>query len=170
LIVDSVPPELAVLHVEKKGIQFHETAISTYTDGRLFVERNNRRLFQYGFAVGDGIGILPETITARVQALTRSTELRDLHTAPAVALRSKNAEGWYIRTERGVLAFTTEYGTEPPREVVDLFHDLESIAPAEKELRTINDVCIGFCYDPLAGLGLDNLNDRCLERNGTRCK
>jgi hypothetical protein len=170
LIVDSVPPELTVLHVEKKGIQFHETVISTYTDGMLFVERNNRRLFQYGFAVGSGIGILPKTITARVRALTRSTELRDLHTAPAVALRSKNAEGWYIRTERGVLAFTTEYGTEPPREVVDLFHDLESIAPAEKELRSINDICIGFCYDPLAGLGLDNLNDRCLERNGTRCK
>ena len=170
LIVDSVPPELAVLHVEKKGIQFHETVISTYTDGRLFVERNNRRLFRYGFAVGNGIGVLPGTITARVRALTRSSELRALHTAPAVALRSKNAEGWYIRTERGVLAYTTEYGTEPPREVVDLFHDLESIAPAEKELRTINDICIGFCYDPLAGLGLDNLNDRCLERNGTRCK
>jgi hypothetical protein len=54
--------------------------------------------------------------------------------------------------------------------IVDLFHDLESIAPPEKELRTVNDVCMGFCYDPLAGLGFDNLNDLCAERNGTRCK
>jgi hypothetical protein len=170
LIVDGAPPELTVLHVEKRGVQFNETAISASRDGRLYVHRNNRRLFQYRFAVHDGVGMLPQTITARVRMLTQSNELRDLRTAPAVALRNENADGWYIRTEHGILAFTTEYGTEPPREVVDLFHELESVAPEEKELRTVNDVCVGFCYDPLAGLGLYNLNDRCAERNGTRCK
>jgi hypothetical protein len=94
-----------------------------------------------------------------IRMLTQSNELRDLRTAPAVALRSKNAEDWYIRTERGVSAFTTDYGTEPPSEVVDLFHEMESVVPTGKELRTANDACMGFCYDPLAGLGLDNLND-----------
>lgn len=105
-----------------------------------------------------------------VRELAQSAQLRDMRTAPAVALRNKNAEGWYVLIGRRVLAFTTEYETQPPREIVDLFHELESVAPPEKELRTVNDICMGSCYDPLAGLGLENMNDRCSERNGTRCK
>jgi hypothetical protein len=170
IIADGIEPGLTVLHVEKRGMQFHETAITAFRDEKLYVQRNDRRLFQYRFAVRGSLGTLPETIAARVRVLVQSAQLRDLRTAPAVALRSRNAEGWYIRTGHNVLAFTTEYGTEPPREVVDLFHDLESLAPIEKELRTEGDVCMGFCYDPLAGLGLANINDRCVERNGTRCK
>jgi hypothetical protein len=168
--VDGVPAELIVLHVEKKGIQFHETAISASRDGRIYVQRNDRRLFQYRFVVRDGVGMLSEAITARVRTLAQSAQLKELRTAPAAALRNKNAEGWYVRTGYKVLAFTSEYGTEPPREVVDLFHELGSLAPAENEVRTVNDICMGFCYDPLAGLGLGNMNDRCSERNGTVCK
>jgi hypothetical protein len=170
LIVDGVLSELTVLHVEKKGIQFYETAMSASKDGRVYIQRNDRRLFQYRFVVRDGVGMLPEAITARVRMLAQSPQLRELCTAPAVALRNTNAEGWYVRTGYKVLAFTSEYGTKPPREVVDLFHDLESVAPAEKQLRTVNDICMGFCYDPLAGLGLENLNDRCTDQNGTHCK
>jgi hypothetical protein len=169
LIVDGGRADLAVLHVVKEGVQFHETAISASRDGRIYVERNDRRLFRYRFASRVGSGVLPGSVTARVRELALSTQLRDMHTAPAVALRNKNAEGWYVRTEYNVLAFTTEYGTQPPSEVVDLFHKLESVAPAEKEQRAVNDICMGFCYDPLAGLGLENMNDRCAERNGTRC-
>jgi hypothetical protein len=169
LIVDGPGPELAVLHVEKEGVQFHETAISAVRDGRVYVERNNRKLFRYRFTSRSGSGVLPERVTARVRELAQSTQLRDMRTAPAVALRNKNAEGWYVLTGHRVLAFTTEYETQPPKEVVDLFHELESFAPATNELRTVNDICLGFCYDPLAGLGLENLNDRCAERNGTRC-
>jgi hypothetical protein len=170
LIVDGAPAELTVLHVEKRGTQFNEIAISAGRDGRFYVERNKRRLFQYLFASRGGSGVLPETITAGVRKLAQSTQLRNTSTAPAVALRNRNAQGWYVRTGYRVLAFTSEYGTEPPREVVGLYHELESVAIAEKELRTVNDICMGFCYDPLAGLGLGNLNDRCTERNGTRCK
>jgi hypothetical protein len=170
LFVHGVPPELAVLHVEKRGTQFHETVISTFRDGKLYVERNDRRLFQYRFAVCGGSEVLPDGMIARVRMLAQSTQLRDMRTAPAVALRNKNAEGWYVRTGRSVLAFTSEYGTEPPKEIVDLFRDLESVVPAKRESRAVNDICMGFCYDPLAGLGLENLNDRCAGRNWTRCK
>jgi hypothetical protein len=170
LIVDGVSPELTVLHVEKRGIQFHEVSITVYRDRKLYIQKNDRRLFHYRFPVRSEVGVLPEATATRVFVLAQSSQLRDLPTPPAVVLRHHNAEGWYIRTGQGVLAFTTEYGTEPPREVVDLFHDLESLAPAEQELRTMSDVCMGFCYDPLAGLGLVNINDRCRERNGTRCK
>jgi hypothetical protein len=170
LIVDGAPAELTVLHIEKKGIQFHETAISVSRDGRSYVLRNDRRLFQYRFTSRGGSGVLPEATTARVLKLAQWTKLGGMSTAPAVALRNRDAEGWYVRTGYKVLAFTSEYGTEPPREVVTLFHDLDSVAPAERELRTVNDICMGFCYDPLAGLGLENMNDRCAEQNGTRCK
>jgi hypothetical protein len=170
LIVDGARPELAILHVTKEGIQFHETAVGAYREGRIFVQRNDRRLFRYRFPSRVGSGPLPVAVIASVHDLAQSTQLRDMRTAPAVALRNKNAEGWYVRTRYKILVFTTEYGTKPPREVVDLFHELESVAPAENEQRTLSDICLGFCYDPLAGLGLENLNDRCAERNGTRCK
>jgi len=151
-------------------MQFHETAMSASRDGRVYVQRNDRRLFQYRLVVRDGAGMLPEAITARVSMWAKSPQVRELRTAPAVALRNTNAEGWYVRTGYRVLAFTSEYGTTPPREIVDLFHDLESVAPTEKQLRTVNDICMGFCYDPLAGLGLENLNDRCKDQNGALCK
>ena len=170
LIVDGVWPELTVLHVEKRGIQFHETAISVYQDGKLYVQRNDRKLFRYQFAIRGGWEVLPEGITAQVRMLAQSDRLRSLHTLPAVSLRNTNAEGWYVHTGRGVLAFTTEYRTEPPKEVVDLFRRLESVGPAERELGTLNDICMGFCYDPLAGLGLVNFNDRCFGQNGNHCK
>lgn len=170
LIVDGAREELVLLHVTKEGIQFHETALSAYRDGRIYVQRNDRRLFRYRFASRVGSGVLPVAVTANVRELAQSTQMGDMSTGPAVALRNNNAEGWYVRTGRKVLAFTTEYRTQPPRELVDLFHELESVAPPEMEQRTVNDICMGFCYDPLAGLGLENLNDRCVERNGTRCK
>ncbi len=170
LIVDGAPAELTVLHVEKRGIQFNETSVSAARDGRFHIERNNRRFYQYRFTSRGGSGVLPETITAHVRKLAQSTQLRDMLTAPAVGLRNRDAEGWYVRTGYKVLAFTSEYGTEPTKDVVDLFNELESVVPTEKELTTINDICMGFCYDPLAGLGLENLNDRCAEHNGTRCK
>jgi hypothetical protein len=40
LIVDGIWPELTVLHVEKRGIQFHETTISVVQDGKLYGQRN----------------------------------------------------------------------------------------------------------------------------------
>ncbi|MBZ5616756.1 MAG: hypothetical protein LAO23_22360 [Acidobacteriia bacterium] len=169
-IVDAVWPELTVLHVEKSGIQLHETTVTVYRDGKFYVTRNDRRLLQYRFAVHAANGVLPQTMTTRVQLLTQSPQIRNSHTQPATVLRDRKAEGWYIRTRQGVLAFTTEYGTELPKEVVDLFRDLESVAPTEKNLGTLKDVCLGFCYDPLAGLGLLYINDRCKEQNGTRCK
>ena len=170
LIADGAPAELTLLHVEKKGIQFHETAISASRDGRIYIQVNNRRLFQYRFRSCRGSGVVAEPIAARVRTLVQSTELRNMRTAPAVALRSKDAEGWYVRTGYKVMAFTSEYRTDPPSEVVALFRELEFVAPMQGELTTVNDVCLGFCYDPLAGLGLENMNDRCAERNGTRCK
>jgi hypothetical protein len=171
LIVDSVSPEMVLLHVEKRGNQFHETAVTAYRDGKVYVERNDRRLLQYRFATRWASGILPIETASRVQAFSQSTQLLAIRTPPAIALRERNAEGWYVRMGRArILAFTTEYGTKPPPEVVDLFHDLEAVSLDESAVDTVGDVCMGFCYDPLAGLGIKYMNDRCTDRNGTRCK
>jgi hypothetical protein len=171
LIVDGVAPEMSLLHVEKRGRQFHETAVTAYHDRRLYVNRNDRKYFQYRFATRRSSGILPGEIASHLQALAQSRQLVDMHTPPAIALRDKNAEGWYVRIgDAKVLAFTTEYGTKPPRDLVDLFRDLQALSLDQKETETTSDVCMGFCYDPLAGLGIVNMNQRCTERNGTRCR
>jgi hypothetical protein len=101
--------------------------------------------------------------------LAQSTQLRNLRTQPAIPIRSGDAEGWYVHIGQNVLAFTTEYGSTPPKEVVDLFRDLESVVPIETSLGTVADVCLGFCYDPVAGLGLADTSIRCREQNGTHC-
>ena len=173
-IVDAVPPELAVLHVEKRGLQFHETAVTVYRDSRLYISRNNRKLFQYQFEESVANGVLPETMSQRVFSLAKSLQLADLHTPPVEALRAWNAEGWYIRIPHsGPLAFTSEYGTAPPNEVVELFDAMEVAVPTDRgPRRLMKDVCLGFCYDPLAGLGLLYSNQRCRadEKGATRCR
>ncbi len=170
LIVDAVSPELAMLHVEKNGLQFHETAITVYRDGRFFVTRNDRRLLHYRFAVRGNDGVLPIASINRVISFAESPQITRLRTAPATPLRNRTAEGWYIRTRLNVLAFTMENGMEPPKGALDLFRDLESVAPVEKNVGRLKDVCLGFCYDPVAGLGLVFVSDRCKGRNGTICK
>ena len=96
---------------------------------------------------------------AGIRMFAQSAQLRDLRTPPAVSLRDWNAEGWYVRTGQNVLAFTTENHTTPPQEVIDMFHRLESIPPAATESGNVSDVCLGFCYDPLAGLWVVYMTD-----------
>ncbi len=165
--------DLRILHVVKRGLQFHETSVATSRRGQYGVSRCDRRQFQYRFQGLDSGGVMPETTCQRANDLTNSPTLRNLRTAPAIALRSWNAEGWYVVTPRyDILAFTSEYGTSPPREVRDLFEQIEKL-PAERTSQPfeIQDVCLGFCYDPVAGLGFIYSNHRCMELPGgiTRC-
>ena len=64
--------------------------------------------------------------------------------------------------QRESTAFTTENGVSPPKELVELFRMLE-ISPSEGSSRqyVVRDVCMGFCYDPKAGLGYTAENQRC---------
>jgi len=88
-----------------------------------------------------------------MHAFVQSAQQWKLRTPLPKALRSWNAEGWYIVVEDSrLISFSTEYGTAPPEEVTSLFQDLESV-PAKERLFVQRDVCLGFCYDPLAGLG-----------------
>ena len=149
----AVFPELTLLHVEKRGLQFHEKTITVYRDGRLYVAGNARRLFQYRFTVRGSEGTLPEYLSGRVRI--QCTAARR-----PVKLGSWEAEGWFVRTRQGIAAFTSENGSMPPQNVVAMFRELESVTPGDKQLGSLKDICLGFCYDPLAGLGLQYLNSR----------
>jgi hypothetical protein len=175
LIVDGPAPDLAILHVEKRGLQFYETAIAVYHDSRFYASRNDRRWLQYQFYESLATGVVEGAVRQRAFSLPESMPAMALGTRPPKPLRAWNAEGWYVRSPRlGVLAFTTEYGTTPPGEVIGLFRELEAAMPPSGQWRkeVMRDACLGFCYDPLAGLGLAFSNQRChTDENGsTSCR
>jgi len=170
VIVDGVTAELTLLHVEKNGNQFHETGISVFRDGQVYRFHNDRRLFQYRFAEEMGSAVLPPGSAVGKDALALREELANGTSLPVVPLRSRTAEGWYLRTDWHILAFTTENGTPPPANLLSVFHALQSVVSELKEARDEKDICFGFCYDPLAGLGIVYLNERCTAANGTHCK
>ncbi len=107
------------------------------------------------------LGQVSPTAYERARNLAQSSELWKLRTAQPKALRSWNAEGWYVvLKDSRLLAFTTEFGTTPPEEVTDLFSELESLQALEERPFAVRDVCLGFCYDPVAGLGFSVLRQR----------
>ncbi len=163
LIVDAAHPEISILNVKKDGIAFHETSISVYRDGRYYITRNDRQLFRYGFGETTHEGPLTDDLHAKLKIVQALPELkRTLDKSPR-ALRARHGEGWYTETDSiAITAFTTENRVAPPAELVDFFRGVEATsltgAGSHYELR---DVCLGFCYDPKAGLGYRAENQRC---------
>jgi hypothetical protein len=157
----SVGAQLRILHVQKRGLHFHETTLIGFRDGRVYIFRANRRLFQYRFVGQLAMTSLEPTAYERARNLVQSSELWKLSTGPPKALRSWNADGWYVvLKDSRVLAFTTEYGTPPPDEVTGLFNEIQKL-PALKDWPVARrDVCLGFCYDPVAALGFSVLPQR----------
>jgi hypothetical protein len=170
IIVDGPSPELAILHIEKNGLRFVETEISVYRNGEYYFSRNHRTLFQYRFAVRGGQGVLPPELSSEVKNLAASPVIQTLYTGDLEPIRAWRSEGWYVRTGRKFSAFTSERWTEPPKQAVELFQALMNAAHPDKPLPDGKDICFGFCYDPLAGLGFEAFNDRCGYNNGTRCE
>jgi hypothetical protein len=161
---DGVTPELRILHVEKHGLHFHETTLSIEKDGRAYFLRKDRRLFQYRFesrGAMTALGVTSQTALQHARTFVQSPELRRLQTPPPRTLRSWNAEGWYVvLKDSRLLAFSSEYRTTPPKEVTDLFHEIEKLPASYVGPVTLRDVCLGFCYDPVAGLGFSTLQQR----------
>ncbi len=166
---DGARPDLRILHIEKHGLRFHETRIGEFRDGKIFVSRYDRRLFQYRF---EGITAQAERLPTALQkarALIRSPDLWNLHTPAPARLRSWNAEGWYVvLQDKHVLAFTSENGTAPPAEVTEMVHLVEDLHLREERPCVARDVCLGFCYDPMAALGLtDREREMLLNQNSS---
>jgi hypothetical protein len=49
------------------------------------------------------------------------------------------------------------------RGIVAFIHDLETVAPPLEAGSQLKDVCLGFCFDPLAAMGNLCSNHRCFD-------
>ena len=137
--------ETRILHVQKRGLTYHETAVAAYRIGRAWVFQHDRRLFQYQFEQRVS-AIWSENQAERIAKLAA---FRKVRTGPAKRLWAWNAEGWYVvLNDSRVLFFET-----PPDEVKALFDELKRLPSREQNTFQVRDVCLGFCYDPLAALG-----------------
>ena len=161
---DGIRSEFTILRVEKRGLHFRETLISEFRDERIWICRSDRRLFQYRFEENCGsttLSAAPGTVQVRGRSFVQSAESWRVHTPLPKALRAWNAEGWYVSLKDAqVMSFTSEAGTAPPLGIVELFHGMEGMTLSEQPAFTVRDVCLGFCYDPLAALGLSSLKAR----------
>jgi hypothetical protein len=101
----------------------------------------------------------------RVNAIKNLPELRGTVSRAPRSLVSLHGEGWYTEADSPeIAAFTTENSVAPPRELVELFNEIEGIPVTRTSVRyQVKDVCLGFCYDPKAGLGYRAENERCSE-------
>ena len=145
---DGIAPELRILHLQKAGLRIREITISEFRDGQAFVARDDRQLFQYEFETRVAGIVLGETSPAtleRARALVRSPELRRLRTPLPTQVRSWKAEGWYVvLKDSQAFTFTRENGRTPPREVTDLFDELERLPTSQERRFAVRDVCLGF--------------------------
>jgi hypothetical protein len=160
-------PILQILHVEKRGLQFHETRVSVggYPSHPLSASfsGNDRRLFEYRFQQHyASMGELQQPLTDRVQAVIQSSESTSRNPVEVKPLREWNEDGWYVTGEGLALkTYTADKGETPPQEIVGLFNDLEKLPRSRESQSEVRDVCLGFCYDPLSGLGAVYANHRC---------
>jgi hypothetical protein len=164
--VDAVQPAVSILHVKKDGIAFHETRINVYRDGRYYVVRSDRQLFRYSFLETVHEGLLTDNLRLKLKAVQNLPELKQTLDRAPRTLRGQHGEGWYTKMGRfSITAFTTENATRPPADVATFLLEVEgapSIGPSSRY--EVRDVCLGFCYDPKAGLGYRAENERCAAR------
>ncbi len=159
-------PVLQILHVEKRGLQFHERCFSVYWQRPFrpisvsFTE-SDRRLFQYRFQ-HDGSSLqLPKALVERIQATVESVHEKR---QPDVVrpIWNWNADRWYFSgRDFGLRAYDASNGPRPPQEVVDLFRQLDGTPRYSETHSKLKDVCLGFCYDALSAMGWLYSNHRC---------
>ena len=143
-------PEFRIIHVEKRGLRIREAEASLSRDGKVNLSRDDRRLFQYRFRIVSSWGSISQALHARVRTFAQSPDLTQARTSPTSDLHSWDGEGWYVVLEGArPLAFTTEDHTAPPRDVVDLFEEMQKVPSIQARPDAIKDVCLGFCYSPI---------------------
>lgn len=96
-------PMLQILHVEKRGLQFHESCVSV--TGRASQPRsitfssNNRRLFEYQFEEKQESGTLPDPLVKQISEMIESTAHARTTSDIVKPIRAWNADAWYFYLE-----------------------------------------------------------------------
>jgi hypothetical protein len=156
-------PLLKILHVQKQGLQFHETSVGLWgyrKPDEVSFTGNDRRLFHYRFRETSSRAELPVSFQQRANAVLDSLRGTRGSAENVRPVRAWNADEWYLIGENIALHSYTA-GTTPPPEIVALFHDLENLPRLPESASDMKDICLGFCYDPLSGLGYLYANHRC---------
>jgi hypothetical protein len=142
-------PNIFILHVEKKGMQFRETRVSVWRDDQLLVSHHDRRFFQYSFSEIVSRGVVPEEIYRRYPSIFDWHAARHNPYPPYVYQRSWNSDHWFVYYD-GLARFDlvdVERSQVPPA-FLALFTEMESLPFPDTGKSTERDVCLGFCYDP----------------------
>jgi len=96
-------PTISVLHVEKHGLHFSETYLSVYRDGKFYLARDDRSLFQYAFQRGVASGDITGDCDLLFNRLVHSPpEFSGSHVSSYVPPRAWNADRWYIYVGEGL--------------------------------------------------------------------
>jgi hypothetical protein len=113
---------------------------------------DDRRLFQYRFVRQKLQVAMPYE---HILAFAQSPYLRKRHTATLrPPLRSWNTERWYVVLQGSkLLEFATEDQTSLPEEIANVIRDILQLPISEKQTFLARDLCLGYCYDPLAEMG-----------------
>lgn len=151
IISDGIRPIIWVWHVEKHGLQFHETSIAFYRDSQFWLAEDNHRLFQYSFRTSESRGLLTNDYFGLLNGLAdsppafRGTLVS--HYSPPITW---NAERWYVvyygRTRS--MPIRVELSTMPREPIVNLFYGALRLPKEQERRATARDVCFGFCYGP----------------------
>lgn len=173
-------PVLQILHIQKRGLQFQELCVGVsghrmkrdYWLRGIRFSGDNRRLLQYRFKEFGATGELSESTREKVKGMLTASNQKHASWDPVKPVRAWNADNWYVISEgSGLKSYTTENGSLPPRELVDLFNDLENLPHASETQSDLKDICLGFCYDPLSAMGYLYANHRCYnDGNGVVCR
>jgi hypothetical protein len=164
-IVDAVTPELSLLYVQKNGFAFHETGLRLYRDGRFWTTHDDRFLCRYRFEEVAREGFLTEELRTQLKTIEALPDLRHTEDRAPAPLRSFQGEAWYAEKGRApITAFTPENKIPAPPELVAFFQAILAIPAGGPNFQNaVRDVCLGFCYDPKAGLGQRAENQRCVQ-------
>ena len=170
-------PVLQILHVEKRGFQFHERCFSVYWQRpyrpiSVSFAGSDRRLFEYRFQHNGSSLQLPKVLVENIQAVVESSAHETSQQDVVRPIWNWNADRWYFSGRSfGLKVYGAADGPTPPQDVVDLFHQLDGIPHYSETHSELKDICLGFCYDPLSAMGRLYSNHRCFnDSNGVVCR
>jgi len=169
-------PVLQILHVEKRGVKFHERCFSVYWQHpyrpiSVSFKGSDRQLFQYRFQHNGSSLQLPKTLVERIQAMVESHHEKGQQDVVG-PIWNWNADRWYFSGQGfGLRVYGASNGSNPPEEIVDLFRELDGAPRSSETHSELKDVCLGFCYDPLSAMGWLYANHRCFnDGHGLVCR
>jgi hypothetical protein len=137
---------LCVLHVEKHGLQFHETSVAIRAGRNLHITHDDHRLFQYQFQEIHSDSAVPEEDFLRLQPMIYASEVQLSHYFPP---KTWNADRWFVFSQgRPVQNLFNVERSAVPSLILAWFYKAQGLQESKIWQVTERDVCLGFCYDP----------------------